>query len=754
MRGSLAGPRVLLRRIRQVMAEPIGAQARLDKIVVQIAANMVAEVCSVYMLRADGVLELFATEGLNRAAVHATGLRVGEGLVGLIAAEARPLNLPNAQSHPAFAYRPETGEEVYNAFLGVPILRAGRVLGVLVVQNQAHRTYYDEEVEALQTTAMVIAEMIAAGELEKLSQGGATLDLTRPQHIKGLALTDAIGLGHVVMHEPRVLVTELISEDTDKELERLEAAIDRLRLSLDALLASRDMLHAGEHREILEAFRMFAYDRGWASKIKEAVRNGLTAEAAVEKVQNDTRARMLRQTDPYLRERLHDLDDLANRLLRELIGERPHGADSLPRDAIIVARNMGAAELLDYDRDRLRGLILEEAGPTSHVTIVARALGVAAVGQIEGATALVEQGDAAIVDGTSGEVHIRPPQDVETSYAEKVRFRAAKQAQYRRLRDKPAVTLDGHHITLQLNAGLLVDLPHMAESGAQGVGLFRTELQFMLASAFPRMREQKDLYEKVLDAAGNYPVTFRSLDVGGDKVLPYLRSVQEENPAMGWRAIRLGLDRPGLLRTQIRALLHAAAGRELRLMFPMIATVAEYSNARELVDREIRHLKRHGHAVPKSIRLGTMVEVPALLFELDELLGVVDFLSVGSNDLFQFMVAADRGNPRVSDRFDPLSVPFFRVLKTIVDKSDAAGVPVTLCGEIAGRPLGAMGLLALGYRSISMTTASVGPVKAMLRQLDLNRLRSALLRRLEPGAEEGSLRSFLERYAHDHGIVV
>ena len=754
MRGSLAGPRVLLRRIRQVMAEPIGAQARLDKIVVQIAANMVAEVCSVYMLRADGVLELFATEGLNRAAVHATGLRIGEGLVGLIAAEARPLNLPNAQAHPAFAYRPETGEEVYNAFLGVPVLRAGRVLGVLVVQNQAHRTYYDEEVEALQTTAMVIAEMIAAGELEKLSQGGATLDLTRPQHVKGLALTDAIGLGHVVMHEPRVLVTELISDDTDKELERLEAAIDRLRLSLDALLASRDMLHAGEHREVLEAFRMFAYDRGWANKIKEAIRNGLTAEAAVEKVQNDTRARMLRQTDPYLRERLHDLDDLANRLLRELVGERPHEADALPRDAIIVARNMGAAELLDYDRDRLRGLILEEAGPTSHVTIVARALGVAAVGQIEGATALVEPGDAAIVDGTSGEVHFRPPHDVETSYAEKVRFRAARQAQYRRLRDKPAVTLDGHHITLQLNAGLLVDLPHMAESGAQGVGLFRTELQFMLASAFPRMREQKDLYEKVLDAAGNYPVTFRSLDVGGDKVLPYLRSVQEENPSMGWRAIRLGLDRPGLLRTQIRALLHAAAGRELRLMFPMIATVAEFSKSRELVDREIRHLKRHGHAVPKSIRLGTMVEVPALLFELDELLGVVDFLSVGSNDLFQFMVAADRGNPRVADRFDPLSVPFFRVLKTIVDKSDAAGVPVTLCGEIAGRPLGAMGLLALGYRSISMSTASVGPVKAMLRQLDLNRLRSALLRRLEPGAEEGSLRSFLERYAHDHGIVV
>jgi len=737
------------------MAEPISAQDRLDKIVVLIAANMIAEVCSVYILRADGVLELYATEGLKREAVHTTGLRVGEGLVGVIAAEARPLNLPNAQNHPAFAYRPETGEEIYNSFLGVPVLRGGRTLGVLTVQNQAHRTYYDEEVEALQTTAMVIAEMIAAGELEMLSTGGGTLDLTRPMHLRGITLSEGIGLGHVVLHEPRVVVTNLIAEDAGKELIRLENSIDKLRLSLDAMLSSGDMQQSGEHREVLEAFRMFANDRGWMRKMEEAIRNGLTAEAAVEKVQSDTRARMLRQTDPYLRERLHDLDDLANRLLRELVG-KPHGPsiEQYAEDAIVVARNMGAAELLDYNRDKLRGLVLEESGPTSHVAIVAKALGIAAVGQISGAVSLVETGDKAIVDGESGEIQFRPVAEVEDAYAEKVRFRARRQAQYRRLAGKPAKTLDGQDVSLLINAGLIVDLPHVAEAGADGVGLFRTELQFMVASSFPRMREQSDYYCQVIEAAGDRPVTFRSLDIGGDKVLPYLRSVSEENPAMGWRAIRLGLDRPGLLRTQVRALLHATAGRELRLMFPMITQVEEFRTARALVDRELRHLSRHGHPVPETIRLGVMMEVPSLLFEFDELLTEVDFLSVGSNDLFQFLMAIDRGNARVADRFDVLSVPFLRVLQHIVERAQARHVPVTLCGEIAGRPLEAMALLGLGFRAISMPPAAIGPVKSMLLKVDVGKLRARMLPHLEPGRNSGSLRTLLAVYADDHGIPV
>src|SRR5215203_5511417 len=593
MRSASGGPRVLLRRLREVMAEQVSAQERLDKIVVLIAANMVAEVCSVYVLRVDSTLELYATEGLNKEAVHQTVLRSDEGLVGLVASEANPINLSEAQNHPAFSYREETGEEIYHSFLGVPVLRAGNTLGVLVVQNRARRTYSEEEEEALQTTEMVLAEMIASGELAALARPGVPEPAARrPLHLTGVALNEGLALGHVVLHEPRVVITNFIADDVPKELKRLEAAVETMRSDLDVLLERGEVADGGEHRDVLEAYRMFAYDRGWQHRLTEAVMTGLTAEAAVERVQSDTRARMLRVTDPYLRERLHDLDELANRLMHQLQGrDYAPSRDQLPENAIVVARSMGPAALLDYDRKRLRGLVLEEGGPNSHVAIVARALGIATVGQIDNATGLVDPGDAIIVDGTSGDVHVRPPADVEYAYVERVRLRASRQAQYLALRDIPCITRDGEAISLMLNAGLMVDLPHIAETGAAGIGLFRTELQFMISPSFPRASEQLSLYQAVLNAAEGRPVTFRTLDIGGDKVLPYMRSVEEENPALGWRAIRLGLDRPGLLRSQVRALLKAGSDRELKVMFPMIATVEEFDRAKAMAERELTHLR-------------------------------------------------------------------------------------------------------------------------------------------------------------------
>jgi phosphotransferase system, enzyme I, PtsP len=753
MRGALGGPRVLLRRLREVMAEPVSAQERLDKIVVLIAANMVAEVCSVYVLRVDATLELYATEGLNREAVHQTVMRSDEGLVGLVASEANAINLSDAQAHPAFSYRPETGEEIYHSFLGVPILRAGNTLGVLVVQNRARRTYSEEEVEALQTTAMVMAEMIASGELSVLARPGAEPAARRTLRLKGAGLNDGMALGHVVLHEPRVVITNFIADDVPKERARLESAITALRADLDAMLEHGDVAEGGEHRDVLEAYRMFAHDRGWVHKLEEAVMTGLTAEAAVERVQSDTRARMLRQTDPYLRERLHDLDDLANRLMRLVLG-RDHAPsrENLPENAIIVARSMGPAALLDYDRKRLRGLVLEEGGPTSHVAIVARALGIAAVGEVSNAIGLVDPGDAIIVDGAGGDVHIRPSPDLEAAYIERVRVRARRQLQYFALRDKPCLTRDGEAISLFLNAGLLVDLPHIAETGAAGIGLFRTELQFMVAAQFPRTGEQLALYRAVLDAAAGRPVVFRTLDIGGDKVLPYMRNVEEENPALGWRAIRLGLDRPALLRSQIRALLRAASGRDLRLMFPMIAAVQEFDDAKALVERELTYLRRHNHRLPERVEVGTMLEVPSLLYQLDELLDRVDFLSVGTNDLAQFLFAADRGNPRVSARFDDLSIPMLRALKDIADRSRAYGKPATLCGEMASKTLGALALIALGYRSFSLAPSAVGPVKAMALELDAGKaqaLVNALVARKNGAA---SIRENLVAFAEAEGI--
>jgi phosphotransferase system enzyme I (PtsP) len=755
MRGALGGPRVLLRRLREVMAEPVSAQDRLDKIVVLIAANMVAEVCSCYVLRVDGTLELYATEGLKREAVHQTVLRTDEGLVGLVASEASAINLSEAQAHPAYAYRPETGEEIYHSFLGVPILRAGNMLGVLVVQNRARRTYSEEEVEALQTTAMVLAEMIASGELSAIAKPGAEPAVRRPLHLAGAALNDGIALGHVVLHEPRVVITNVIADDPQKERLRLETALEMLRADLDTLLERGDVADSGEHREVLEAYRMFAHDRGWVHKLEEAVLTGLTAEAAVERVQSDTRARMLRQTDPYLRERLHDLEDLAHRLLHQLLGrDQASSRENLPDNAILVARMMGPAALLDYDRKKLRGLILEEGGPTSHVAIVARALGIAAVGEIDNATGVVDPGDAIIVDGSTGDVHVRPTSDMTAAYIERVRLRASRQMQYLALRGKPSIAKSGDDVTLMLNAGLLVDLPHISETGAAGIGLFRTELQFMVAPQLPRTGEQLALYRAVLDAAAGKPVTFRTLDIGGDKVLPYMRHEEEENPALGWRAIRLGLDRPGLLRSQVRALLRAASGRELRIMFPMVSAVHEYDQAKVLVERELTHLRRHGHKLPERVQVGTMLEVPSLLYQLDELLERVDFLSVGSNDLLQFLYAVDRGNSLVANRFDPLSAPMMRALKLIVDKGKEHNKPVTLCGELASSPVGALALLGLGYRSFSLSPTAVGPVKAMVLDLDVRKLEKLTQELVAMQDPNLSIRDKLSAFAEAEGLAL
>jgi phosphotransferase system enzyme I (PtsP) len=572
--------------------------------------------------------------------------------------------------------------------------------------------------------------------------------------LSGLPFNDGVGLGHVVLHEPRVVVTNLFNEDSEDEVRRLDAALGSLRLSIDDMLSRREVAFEGEHRAVLEAYRMFANDRGWVRRLEEAVRNGLTAEAAVEKVQSDMRARMLHMTDPYLRERMSDFDDLTNRLLRQLIGRGPDMlASVLPKDAIIVARSMGAAELLDYPRDRLRGLVLEDGAATSHVVIVARAMGIPVAGQVEGGVSMSENGDAIIVDGETGTVHLRPPPDLEAAYAEKVRFRARRQELYRELRSRPAATTDGVEVTLLMNAGLAVDLPQLSDSGAAGIGLFRTELQFMIASTFPRAEAQEQLYRDVLDAARDKPVTFRTIDIGGDKVLPYFKNATvEENPALGWRAIRLTLDRPGLLRTQIRALLKASGGRELRVMLPMVTELGEIAQARDIIDKEVRHLSRFAHLLPTSLKLGAMLEVPSLLWQLDELMDAVDFVSVGSNDLFQFIVAADRGNTLLADRFDPLSVPFLRVLKQIADAGERSGTPVTLCGELAGKPISAMALVGVGYRSISMSPAAIGPVKAMLTELPHAALKSFLDEVLSHPTRGHSIRAELRSFAESHGV--
>jgi phosphotransferase system enzyme I (PtsP) len=743
--------RVIMRRLREIMAEPGDGQSRLDKIVKQIAGVMVSEVCSIYLKRQDGSLELFASEGLNASAVHKTRMKRGEGLVGRCAELNVTINEPEASSHPAFSYRPETGEEIYHSLLAVPIQRSGQVLGVLVVQNRTPKEYSDEDVEVLQTTAMFVAEHLVSGAV---AGAGAAMEIGKSLStvIQGEALSEGIALGHVVLHQPRIVVTKLMAEDSAVERIRLDTAIATLRASLDEMFDHEHLAGAGEHRDVLEAYRMFAHDKGWERRMREAVEGGLTAEAAVERVQNSTRARMLRQNDAYWRERQRDLDDLSDRLLRIMAG-RITSADEpseLPPDTILVARTMGPAELLDYDRKRLRGLVVEDGSKQSHVAIVAKALGIAAVGQAAGVVERVSAGDATIVDATTGQVHLRPSADIISAYSDKVRFLARRQRQYRALKDRPAQTLDGHRIQLHMNAGLLVDMPHLTESGADGVGLFRTELLFMLSSTLPKLERQVASYRAIIAHAGDKPVIFRTLDIGGDKVLHYLRQPKEENPAMGWRAVRMGLDRPALLRTQVRALLRAGAGHDLRIMIPMVSAAREMDDVRALVEKERSIVAGKGYECPKSIAVGAMMEVPCLLFELETLMAKVDFISVGSNDLMQFLFAADRTNARVGSRYDSLSPAPLKALKALVKAADKHGVPLNLCGEMAGRPVEALALIALGFRSLSMAPASIGPVKAMILALDAQRAAKLLDDLIKNDAPD--IRGALGAFAEAEGI--
>ena len=750
--GLTTGPRNLLRQIREAMAGASPAQDRLDTVVRIIAQSMVAEVCSIYLRRASGELELFATQGLKPEAVHATRLRPGEGLVGEVARTAAPISLSDAPSHPSFAYRPETGEDPYHAFLGAPLLRGGRAIGVLVVQNRSERRYDDEEVEDIQTIAMVLAETVASGEL--LAQDelrDIEVAPHRPERLKGQRFAEGLAYGHVILHEAPVPPENLLAENQQVEEIRLREALITLKAGIDSILDGGQGTLAGQSFEVLETYRMFADDRGWNRSLEEAVRTGLTAEAAVDRVRNEHRARFAQARDPYIKERLHDFEDLANRLLRVLAGDRP-GERDIPPDAILVARNLGPADLLEYPRHRLRGLLLEEGSAASHAAIVARALQIPCVGRIMGLRDRLSEGDLVIVDGETGEAYLRPRPDMLAAVQSRMLVRSERQAEFAKLRDVPAVTLDGTRITVLTNAGLAVDLENLDATGAEGIGLFRTEFQFMVSEELPRLTSQTALYKLVLDTAGDRPVIFRTLDIGGDKVLPYLETEREENPALGRRAIRLGLDRPGLLRLQLRALLTAAAGRELRVMFPMIATVDEFRAARELVDVECAWARRRGRALPALLRVGAMIECPSLLWHLDALLPLTDFVSVGTNDLLQYMFAADRTNPLVSERYDPLSPPALRALGEIQKKCADTGTPVSVCGELAGRPLEAFALLTLGYTRLSAPAGGVGPVKRMILSADLGAARRGMANLL--GSSAGSIRGELESLARKLNVTI
>jgi phosphotransferase system enzyme I (PtsP) len=745
--------REILTGLHEVMAKRGSAQAKLDRVVDLIADAMKSDVCSIYLLR-DNYLELFATHGLRKEAVHVTRLRMSEGLVGTIAAEGRILNLAEAAEHPAFAYRPETGEERFHSFAGVPIVRLESPIGVLAVQHADPRRYADVEIEALQTVAMVLSEIVAAARLVDGSRR-SRMRSAGPLRLSGLKLVAGMAKGQAVFHEPRVVVEHTVADDIEAERTRVYAAFRKMREQIDTMAREAEFGTIGEHQEILQTYRMFAYDEGWSRRINEAIDSGLTAEAAIERVQQRTRARMQEIDDPLLQERMHDLEDLSNRLLRIVSGRMGTAAQTgLTHDTVLIARNLGPAELLEYDRRRLKAVLLEEGSLTSHMVIVARAIGVPVIGKLHDIRHSVEDGEPILVDGDNGSIIIRPNRALLSGFEHRMAMSQKRRAEFAAAKSLPARTKDGVKVSVMVNAGLAEDAAALPMTGADGIGLFRTEFQFLISATMPGRERQQRLYSKVLEAAGDRPVVFRTVDIGGDKALPYLADVHEEaeNPAMGWRALRLSLDRSTLMKAQARSLLEASGGKVLRVMFPMVSEPWEYEEARGLFEEQVEWARHSHKKLPSRIEFGAMLEVPSLAEMLDQLLPRVDFLSVGTNDLTQFLFAADRSDPRLAERYDWLSPAILRFLKRVLDAARAADVPVRICGEMAGRPLEAMALIGIGAENFSITPAGVGPVKAMVRSLDAAAIRARLEQLLAKPPRD--VRKAMNDWARRHSVTI
>lgn len=732
-----------MNRLRTVMAEDVDPETRLRSVVQLIANTMVADVCSIYRRVDDGRLELLATEGLRQDAVHRTYLAEGEGLVGQIAKNAEYLSIQDAPRHPSFSYRPETGEDPYHAFLGVPILRAGQVIGVLTVQNQSDRCYQDDEIDSLQTIAMVLAEILSSADYDQDAIDSARS--LRPVNLKGRVLCDGIGMGRIRLHDPVISAAKFFAEDSELEERRLDVAFEELNRSIDRLLSAEIGGLWDEPREVIEAYKLLASDPAWAERLREGIRNGLSAEAAIDRLRREHRARFEKVKDSYLRERLHDLEDLDNRLLRILAGTDDERAASSPDSdvpEVLVARRLGPAELLEYGRLNLAAIVLEEVSTSSHAAIVARGAGIPTVGGIKGLLNHVARGDMVVVDGEDGSVHIRPDEALIEAFGERKKLLSERQAAFLALRSEPSETLDHVPVKLFLNAGLGLDLDHLESTGAEGLGLFRTEFQFLMSDTLPTISEQVALYQTVLDRSDGRQVYFRTLDLGGDKLLPNLNATREENPALGWRSIRFALDRPGLFRRQLRALVRAAQGRALSVMFPMVTHASEFREARRLLEKELSWNLARGYRPPSEVKVGAMLETPAFAYGLDALKGEVDFISVGTNDMLQFFHAADRMTPMISDRYHFVSRPFIRFLKQVRETCENLEIPVSICGEGAGDPIKALCLVAIGYRGLSMPAGGIGPVKRMLRSLNLRDFQSDfddLLNNSSPSLHNGLL---------------
>jgi len=736
----------LFKRVSEALSKPQTLPTRLSHALKAISLDMGAKVAILYLLTPDRYLEVYAVYDSENPHHKKIRFRVGEGVVGFIAASGKGVICDNISRHPNFLFRPGIADHVNLAFLGAPLISSKGVVGVLTLQNHPSKPFEKWREKDLIEIANYFAKL---PELERFpilnTEEGK---ISGMQTLQGISFNPGLAIGTVVLHQPYSWKETDCSLNPKEESLRLKMAIRDMIESIDRLVESTPPLEK-DTQEVLSSYRMIASDRGWIRKMQEYVHKGLTAESAVQKVRRHTRERFAQIGNQVLKGRISDVEDLASRLLKHLSGKDSVSED-LPESTILVAHNLGPAELLDYDRRFIKGLVLEEGIHTAHVAIVARALDIPVVGRVPLLLTHVDAGDKLIVDGEQGTVIVNPNSEALQDAREKKTQMKEWQVLNKELHDSPCQTLDGIPITLTLNAGLPIDLHHLEEVPFEGVGLYRTEIPFMMRSSFPDVKVQTEIYRDVFEQAKGHSVTFRTLDIGGDKIVPYMWRIQDENPVLGWRAIRVSLDKPAILRQQVRALIHASQGKELRLLFPMVSDISEYREARQHVEHEWNRSQQSQISLPASLTYGVMLEVPSIVDQLEPLLKEVDFISVGTNDLFQFFYACDRTNPNVSNRYDVLSSSFLGYLQKIQMACEAAKVPINICGEMAGKPLEALALLAIGYRSLSVAGPSAGHLKKMILSLPLKETEKFLSDAL--GTYSPSLRPNLLSFAKQHHI--
>lgn len=753
---------ILLEDVSRIVAASHDLRETLDHITALLAERMGVEVCSLY-LEEDDQLVLRSTRGLDPSAVGRVRMAPDEGLTGLAFQTGEPVNVEHASRHPRYKFFPGIGEEVFHAYLGVPLIHRKRPIGVLTVQTVAPRAFTSDEVRLLVTAASQISTVVAHARLlhaqtrvpERPEPPGSPGPSAPPGSVlrgigvapgvargAALPLTEEMGLEHA--HEP--------PRGTPRdERERFEEAVARSIEEVEALRREVDRALSPEDGAIFHAHLLMLEDRGLGDRVRHRIEAGESAAQAVTAVGRDYIETFRKLEDPYLRERAADVRDVAQRLLRRLRGgEGEPGRLELREPTVVIARDLTPSEFVRLIQPNLAGVAVVAGGRNSHTAILCRSAGIPAVVGLPPDLPRVEPGQPVILDGNAGMVYLSPPETVAREYARLAEDSARADQELRAHVGAPAATRDGLAVRLLGNAALLSDVPRILEAGGEGVGLYRTEFPFLIRSAFPDEDEQVEIYGKILAALGGRPATLRTLDVGGDKTLPYLPLPREDNPHLGWRSIRVSLELEEPFRIQVRALLRASLLGPLRVVFPMISTVGELRRARGIVDEERAALAERGIRVP-PVPVGAMIEVPSAALAVEHLAPLADFFSLGTNDLAQYLLAVDRANRRVAHLYEPLHPAVLGVIARVVEEARRWARPVGVCGEMASRVLGAAALLALGVDELSVSPGSLPRVRRFVQTADAGRLRR-LAPRLTAAPDAEDVRALLREELAEQGV--